>query len=142
MEPLALQLQRPRRVQPGNHGMAADITSSSERTLLHYDLAGHLGMDGAEVVVRARFAEGVSKFLMGIQDLRLETLVSTDHSVWDLVLIDPAYRCSDWNCDRWRRKSEAINPDLDLYCGWFGCDGEHFWHPRHRDQGKHQRRHT
>src|SRR5450432_682276 len=75
---------------------------------LHYNVAGHPGVDGAEIGVCPRFAEGEGEFLVGIQDLRLEALITARHVMYHLVSIGPADGRSRRNRDGRRRKSEVV----------------------------------
>src|SRR5947209_16328328 len=58
-------------------------------SLLHHDLGGHLGMNGAEVVIGSCLGELVGELLVRIQHLGLNGLVVADHGVRDVVMIGP-----------------------------------------------------
>src|SRR5579862_6190835 len=63
--------------------------------LLDHDLAGHLGMNAAEVAIRTRLGEGVGKLLVGVERFRFEArLVVADNGMRNVVSIRPADRSS------------------------------------------------
>src|ERR1051326_631856 len=58
---------------------------------LHYDFAGHLRMNRAEVGISSRFAEGEGELLVRVEHFGLEDLriVRADHGVRDVIAIRP-----------------------------------------------------
>src|ERR1700688_3163086 len=56
---------------------------------LHYDFAGHLRMNRAEILVSTWFAEGERKLLVGIQHFGFECFVGTYRGVRNIVAICP-----------------------------------------------------
>src|SRR6478609_5284178 len=80
--------------------------------LLHHNLAGHLGMDRAEVGISAWLGKSVGKRIIRIERLGLETLVVANNVVWDIVLVDPADRAAHRHRQRIRRKNKIVDFDL------------------------------
>src|SRR5271165_7469603 len=54
---------------------------------LHHKFGRHLGMNAAEVAVRAWLGEGVGELLIRIQHLRLEGLVIAHHCMRDVIVV-------------------------------------------------------
>jgi len=54
-------------------------------------------MKGAEVVVRARLAEGESELVVGIQSFGVETFFSVSRSVLHVIAIDPRHFRAGFN---------------------------------------------
>src|ERR1041384_5567904 len=82
---------------------------------LHYDFAGHLRMNRAEVGISSRFAEGEGELLVRVEHFGLEDLriVRADHGVRDVIAIRPC------DCGSYRHSSyggpEAEVIDLNFH---------------------------
>src|SRR5437867_3382397 len=79
---------------------------------LHDDLARHLRVNRTEVRISSRFAESEGKLLVRIEHFGFEDAVRADHCVWNIVAIDPRYRCPHWSGQRRWAEAEVI--DLHL----------------------------
>src|SRR5438128_424248 len=84
---------------------------------LDHHFGGHLGMNGTEIVISARFSKGEGELFIGIQDLRFKSLVIADHRVRNIVVVRPTDRSSDGHVYAAGRKSEIVDLDRDSRCG-------------------------
>src|SRR6202166_4478384 len=78
---------------------------------LHYDFAGHLWVNGAEIFIRAGFAESERKLLVGIQYFGFERFVGADGGMRNIVTIRPSDCRSHRNFQLRRSETEIV----DLY---------------------------
>src|SRR5579862_9310412 len=90
----------------------------SSPALLHDDFGRHLGMDRAEVRVRAGFREGVGEMIAGIEGLGFERgLVFTHHRMRHIVVVRPGDRGPGGNLQRHGAETKVIDFDFDLIGG-------------------------
>ena len=81
------------------------------RVSLHYDLAGHLGVNRAVVGICPRLGERVGEFFIGIQHLGLEHTVGTDRRMRNVITVCPGNRRSNRYRERLRPENEIVDFD-------------------------------
>jgi hypothetical protein len=86
--------------------------------LFHYDLAGHLGMNGTEVGIRAGLIKSEGKGFVGIEDAGLKHFFGAHHGVGNIVAIGPGDFGAGRNGNGLRAKTEII--DFDFHSNWCG----------------------
>src|SRR6516162_5769267 len=98
--------------RPGAEGFTSRGRTAPSRGL-HHNGSRHMGMQGAEVVVRSRSRESKRVFVVRVQHLRLEGLLVGNDSMRDVVLVGPRDRRPSLNGQALRREGEVV--DLHLH---------------------------
>src|SRR5260370_20965051 len=75
---------------------------------LHYNLAGHLRVNGTEVGKRSGLGKCIRELFVCIQYLGLEHAIGADHRVGDIIVVGPDDGRSDGDGQRPGPKTEII----------------------------------
>src|SRR6516162_7392304 len=83
---------------------------------LHYNLAGHLRVNGTEVGKRSGLGKRIRELFVGIQYLGLEHALGADHRVRDVIVVGPDDGRSDRDGQRLGPKTEIVDLHLSRCC--------------------------
>src|SRR5436190_12866600 len=85
---------------------------------LHYDLAGHLWVNRAEVRIGSGSGESERKFLVRVENFRLEYfgIICADHGVRNIVAVRPGDCGSHGNGQSCRTEAEIIDLHFCSFC--------------------------